>query len=276
MRIWKLALPSGRLFEPYVDVPHRIAGGAAGGGGGIVTLNFGIGPGAFAQGAGGNANANANANAPAPNGGANGPVLPTLRPDPPTIRLGAVYPPPRIRSVCREARRATLEAGEFEFGLFRTTRRGYWFNHSSDIVKLAADVMQSPLLQHIDLSRVQLIAFSHSQFKTEQLCVSMLDLVLNNAPRCRNIIMFYDHDPRNPYRNSSTSKAKYWPLHDEDVVGNHTFPASRGIADGPARWGDLRRVVTDVWREHMNSRGLEPNAAPRLTGMDLIRPMRLY
>ncbi|KAH6691558.1 hypothetical protein F5X68DRAFT_202105 [Plectosphaerella plurivora] len=188
-----------------------------------------------------------------------------------------VYAAPKARMACREARAASAEIGGFEFGLYGTKRRGYWLNHTSDIVKITTDLLAHPYFHSVDLSRIQRLAFGQAQFKSEPNAAGILELILTTCRSCREIVMLYDQDSRFTYRHPSTlTRTNIQVLKEDDIIGNHAFPPSRNLPDGPITWGELHGTVMDVWEEYMIERRLDIARIPRLNGMDLIRSARMF
>lgn len=266
-RIWKAELPSGRVFEPFFDYAHRMAIGQ------IHQHQP-----AYTHGTVGPNNNGVTGLVIASHHPVNGQPAPVPRADPAPVYLSITVRAPKIREVCREARRAVMETGRFEFGIFGTQRRGYWFNHASDTVKLSCDLILHPhFSKSLDLSHMQNIAFSHTQFKTEPHCLAAIDIISNLAPRCRTILLFLEQDAGLHHRHSSlTGKSRRHTLQDDDIVGNHAFPPARGLRDGPICWRDLRAVVKAIWIEYAVQRNLDPSRLPEFGGMDIISKSKYH
>ncbi|OAQ58140.1 hypothetical protein VFPPC_14935 [Pochonia chlamydosporia 170] len=117
LEIWKMAMPSKRIFEPWVMLrqPHA---------------RYQLNP-----------------------------------EDPPLVKLKRKHPPPALRAVCHECRRASDMVGGFKFGRAGNRRQGCWFNYYNDIVFIDPNMMDN--VHHMDLRCVSTLGFVHLEFKTE-------------------------------------------------------------------------------------------------------------
>jgi 2EXR family protein len=269
--IWKAALPSGRLFEPYFENnPHPAYGGTQSNNNVTFTIGGAVGFNA------------ANTLPPLVNlqGGIIGAqgaqhTVPRARADPPAVRFMTTFAPPKVRMACREAYRAAAEVGSFEFGIWRSPRRGHWFNYASDIVKISTVLLSHASFSTMDISKIQRLAFGQVQFKAEQNVVAVLDLIMATMPNCREVILFYEQDTRSIYP-AGAIKPYMHPLEDGDIIGYHAFPAARNVGNDTITWGVLHRLVMTIWAEHTASQGYDPSRVPSFQGMDLIRGARRF
>ncbi|KAF6841456.1 hypothetical protein CPLU01_00587 [Colletotrichum plurivorum] len=178
---------------------------------------------------------------------------------------------PKIRLACREANNAFLEAGSFEFGLFGGSYKGVWFNHAEDILYLRAEPTN---WTNIDMSRVVRVAIPHTKLLNKDNCVAKIDVVLDHFTSCREVIMLQAVDwelrsciphPRMP--------AKLYHLRGDDIVGNHDYPMEMSTDLGNVVvWRDVKRIVEQLWREQVvDVRNLSEGRVPKLAGMEMLR-----
>ncbi|KAF9879718.1 hypothetical protein CkaCkLH20_02529 [Colletotrichum karsti] len=235
MKIWKLALPGGRIFEvtgPDVHF-HRL----------MRTTDP--------------ATTTSLANARTASG------LPDM--------CITVHKTPKLRLACREANTAFKEAGGFEFGLFGGEYKGVWFNHAKDVLFLRGEPTN---WTNVDMSRILRVAIPHTRFMNKESCTATIDTILNQFTSCREVFMLQSVDwegrsclphPRMP--------AKLWRLQDDDVIGHHDYPMEMSTEIGNvAVWRDVKRIVELLWREHVvEVKGLSESKLPNLVGMEMLR-----
>ncbi|KAF6811113.1 hypothetical protein CSOJ01_05918 [Colletotrichum sojae] len=178
---------------------------------------------------------------------------------------------PKIRLACREANNAFLEAGSFEFGLFGGSYKGVWFNHAEDILYLRAEPTN---WTNIDMSRVVRVAIPHTKLLNKDNCVAKIDVVLDHFTSCREVIMLQAVDwelrsciphPRMP--------AKLYHLRGDDIVGNHDYPMEMSTDLGNVVvWRDVKRIIEQLWGEQVvEVRNLSEGRVPKLVGMEMLR-----
>nr|XP_036585492.1 uncharacterized protein CTRU02_04353 [Colletotrichum truncatum]KAF6795543.1 hypothetical protein CTRU02_04353 [Colletotrichum truncatum] len=237
MKIWKFALPGGRIFElsgPDVHF-HRLM---------RVTQ---------------------------PDPSQNNPVVNTrIASGLPDMAITA-HKTPKLRLACKEANTAFLETGRFEFGLFGSHYKGVWFNHSEDILYLRAEPTS---WINIDMSRIVRVALPHTKLMNKDNCNAKIDVILNYFTSCREIIMLQAVDweyrsclphPRMP--------PKLYTLKDDDIVSVHDYPMEMSTEIGNvAHWKDVKRIVEQLWKEHViQARGLSESRIPKFAGMEMLR-----
>ncbi|WQF77578.1 Putative 2EXR domain-containing protein [Colletotrichum destructivum] len=243
MKIWKLALPAGRVFDLSMGDGHlsRVL----------------------------------RATAPNPNGGPN-PAVAMRQASGLAEMTVTAHKTPKLRLVCKEANRAFLEAGGFEFGLFGGTYKGLWFNYAEDILF----VREEPRAWvNLDMSRIVRVAFPHTRFMSKPDIIARLDLVLDHFTSCKEVILMQtmEWDIRSCL-TSPRLPPKLFPLGTEDPIGAHDYPKELSNEIGNvAAWGDVKRVVEQIGREHvMDVKHLSPGRVPKFIGMEMVRARPSY
>ncbi|EFQ35286.1 uncharacterized protein GLRG_10430 [Colletotrichum graminicola M1.001] len=243
MKIWKLALPTGRVFDLSMGDGHlsRVL----------------------------------RATAPNPNGGPNAAVA--IRQASGLAEMSVTaHKTPKLRLACKEANRAFLEAGGFEFGLFGGAYKGLWFNYTEDILF----VREEPRAwTNLDMSRIVRVAFPHTRFMSKGDITSKMDLILDHFTSCKEIILMQtmEWDIRSCL-TSPRLPAKLFPLGTDDPIGAHDYPKELSNEIGNvAAWGDVKRVVEQISREHVTEvKRLTPGRVPKFTGMEMVRARPSY
>ncbi|OLN88024.1 hypothetical protein CCHL11_00279 [Colletotrichum chlorophyti] len=243
MKIWKLALPGGRIFELYQRDPHfRLM---------RVTQ---------AQG----------------NNQPNQFMLQRQASGLPEMSI-STHKTPKLRLACKEANRAFREAGGFEFGLFGGVYKGLWFNYSEDILYVKDDPTN---WVNLDMSRIIRVGFSHVKFLDKASANSRLDMVLDHFASCREVIVMQntDWDMRACYAGTRMPSHMF-PLRDEDVIGNHEYSkeASDEELGTIVCWREVKSVVENFWMQHVIAvRQMSGSRVPKLKGVELVRGRHTY
>lgn len=232
LHIWKLAASGSRIFEPRVKLVTPRATTTPN-----VTLLL------------------------APNQ-----QQPNNIPARPLIQLAKQHKLPALRQICRESRQVSDEIGGFEFGLYGDAFRSNWFEYAKDVVLIHSDMMDK--LHHMNLERVQQLAFLNSKFQTEERCQQILEKVNRYTPRCRYLLFCFLSDAHQENTSNHATilygRVGLRRLRDDDLVGHYTLPG-RDLPDGPVQWKDLRCVILKIWAEQKESLGLEIEI-PKLVG----------
>ncbi|OHE98985.1 hypothetical protein CORC01_05675 [Colletotrichum orchidophilum] len=243
MKIWKLALPAGRVFDlSNVDAHFSRV------------LRAPI----------------------ANNNGAPNPALVLRQASGLTEMSLTAHKTPKLRLACKEANKAFLEAGGFEFGLFGGAYKGLWFNYSEDILYVREEPRS---WTNLDMSRIIRVAFPHNRFMCKADATAKMDLILDHFTSCKEVILMQtmEWDIRSCLA-SPRLPAKLFPLRDNDPISTHEYPKELSDDIGcVAAWGDVKRIVGHIWEDHVVSvKHLSAGRIPKFSGIEVLRARPSY
>lgn len=243
MKIWKLALPGGRVFDLSMSDGHFSR---------VLRLP------------------------PHQNNGQANPAMAMRQASGLAEMCVTAHKTPKLRLACKEANRAFHEAGGFEFGLFGTSYKGLWFNYTEDILYVREEPRD---WTNLDMSRILRVALPHTRLMNKGDCTNKIDMVLDHFTSCREVIMLQtmEWDIRSCL-SSPRLPAKLFPLQDDNPVSSHDYPKELSTEIGNvALWGDVRRVVEHIWREHVvEVKHLPESRIPQFKGVEMVRARPSY
>lgn len=154
---------------------------------------------------------------------------------------------PPFRQVCRESRRAADEVGCFVAELCGSNRSG-WFNFTIDEVFIHVDTISR--FQHMNLDRVEILAFPQCSFGTRERCSELLLNIQQWAPCCRIVKIYLCSSTTKPGAflrwNGETELPE---LADDDVVGYLPTVHPNDCVHNGTRWSDFRHAVKMIWSD---------------------------
>ena len=185
-------------------------------------------------------------------------------------KLRKHYKNPVILAVCHESRQACQRMGDFEFGLFGSKRKGCWFNYTEDVVLVRTDMLSN--VKALNLHKVQVLAFSDDLFITDRECIRIIDAVATLVPLCREVLLCYDIRPKGE-RNlgkPGRHRSDWYMLDDQDLVPQIGTLESQWTMSGQAvKWSSLRRTLQALWKKRLMHKEIRDRSVPDLFGLDM-------